>query len=340
MRMRAVELREFGGPERLVPVERAVPEPGETDALVRVRACGVCFHDTLVRAGRMPGVTLPRILGHEFSGEVVAVGQRVRSVSAGDRVAALTRVTCGMCRFCWTGHASLCLNPTRLSDGAYAEYVAVPEQGLRRVPDGVDFESAAIAACAIGPSYNGLVTKARVAPGETVVVTGASGGLGTHALQVAQLHSARTIAVTGSEAKAEALRKVGADHVVVSPRGDFAGDVKTLTDGAGADVVVENVGATFLPSSLKSLRKGGRLVLLGDLTGGPASINPAMILLRELSLVVGKTASPVELVEILELLSRRRLHAVVSERLELEAAARAHERLAARQALGRIVLVP
>jgi acryloyl-coenzyme A reductase len=339
-RMRAVELREFGGPEQLVPVERAVPEPRDGDAVVRVRACGVCFLDTLVRAGRMPGVTLPRVLGHEFSGEVVAVGPSVRTVHVGDRVAALTRVTCGMCRFCWTGHASLCVDPVRLSDGAYAEYVAIPEQGLKRIPAGVDFESAAIAACAIGPSYNGLVAKARVRPGETVVVTGASGGLGTHALQVAQLHSARTIAVTGSEAKAEALRKVGADEVVVSPDGDFAGAVKALTSGAGADIVVENVGAAFLPASLKSLRKGGRLVLLGDLAGGSVSVNPAVILLRELTLVVGKTASPVELIEILELLARRRLHAVVSERIELEAAARAHERLAARQAVGRVVLVP
>jgi NADPH:quinone reductase-like Zn-dependent oxidoreductase len=338
--MRVVELAEFGGPERLVPAERPVPEPGEGDVLVRVRACGVCFHDTLVRAGRMPGVTLPRVLGHEFSGEVVAVGSRVRTLRAGDRVAALTRVTCGMCRFCAMGHASLCTQPTLLSDGAYAEYVAMPEHGLTQIPDGVDFESAALAACAIGPSYNGLVTKAHVTPGETVVVTGASGGLGTHALQVAQLHSARTIAVTGSPAKTDALRKVGADEVVVSPNGDFATDVKKLTSGAGADIVVENVGAATIPASLKSLRKGGRLVLLGDLGGGSVSVNPAMILLREISFVVGKTASPVELAEILELLARRRLRAVISERLDLEAAARAHERLAARQAVGRMVLMP
>jgi acryloyl-coenzyme A reductase len=338
--MRAIELRAFGGPEQLVLVERPVPEPGETEALVRVRACGVCFHDTLVRAGRMAGVTLPRVLGHEFSGEVTAVGDRVRALRVGDRVAALTRVTCGTCRFCWMGHASLCVNPTRLSDGGYAEYVVAPEQALQRIPDGVDFDAAALAACAIGPSYNGLVRKAHVVPGETVVVTGAGGGLGSHALQVARLHAARTIAVTGSEAKADALRKIGADHVVVSPRGDFAGEVKVLTDGAGADIVVENVGATLLSSSLKSLRKGGRLVLLGDVTGASVSINPAVILLRELSLVVGKTASPVELTEILELLSRQRLHVVVSARLELEAAGHAHALLGERSGVGRNVLIP
>jgi acryloyl-coenzyme A reductase len=337
--MRVVELKEFGEPDRLVPAERAVPEPGETEALVRVRACGVCFMDTLVRAGRMPGITLPRVLGHEFSGEVTAVGRRVTAVRVGDRVAALTRVTCGACRFCLTGHVSLCVRPIRLPDGAYGEYVVMPEQGLRSMPDGVDFESAAIAACAIGPSYNGLVTKARVAPGDTVVVTGASGGLGTHALQVARLHGARTIAITGSEAKAAALREAGADHVVVSAA-DFSGEVKTLTGGAGADTVVENVGASCLPSSLKSLRKGGRLVLLGDVTGTSVSVNPAVILLRELSLVVGKTASPVELTEILELLARGRLRAVISERLPLDGAPRAHASLAARGAIGRIVLVP
>lgn len=339
-RMRAVELREFGGPECLVPAERPIPEPGDGHALVRVRACGVCFHDTLVRAGRMPGVTLPRVLGHEFSGEIVAVGAGVRGVGTGDRVAALTRVTCGRCRFCAGGHASLCVDPMRPTDGGYAEYVAMPAPGLQRIPEGVDFESAALAACAIGPSYNGLVTKARVTPGEVVVVTGAGGGLGMHALQVAQLHAARTIAVTGSEAKADALRQAGADAVVVSPSGDFAGQVKTLTAGAGADVVVENVGAASIPASLKSLRKGGRLVLLGDVSGGSVSVNPAMILLRELTLVVGKAASPVELAEILELLARRRLRAVVHERVELAAAARAHEWLAARQAVGRVVLVP
>lgn len=338
--MRAIELTEFGGPEQLRLVERQAPEPGETDALVRVRACGVCFHDTLVRAGRMAGVTLPRVLGHEFSGEVVGIGDRVRTLQVGDRVAALTRVTCGECRFCWTGHASLCVHQTRLSDGGYAEYVAVPAQALQQIPDGVDFEAAAIAACAMGPSYDGLTRKAHLTPGETVVVTGASGGLGIHALQVAQLHAARTIAVTGSPTKAEAIAKAGADHVVVSPHGDFSGDVKRLTDGVGADIVVENVGAPLLPSSLKSLRKGGRLVLLGDVAGGSVSINPAVILLRELSVVVGKTASPVELAEILGLLASRRLRAVVSERLDLDAAGRVHALLGSRGTVGRNILIP
>lgn len=342
--MRAVVLSEFGGPEKLAAVTLECREPGEKEVLVEVAACGVCFQDTLVRVGRLSTVRLPRVLGHEFAGRVAAVGPRVASVTVGDRVAAVPKAVCGQCRFCRAGHPSLCLNPLGhfgvTVDGGYAEFVCANEAALCRVPEGVTSEAAAIAACAIGPAYNGLRVKSDVRPGATVAITGASGGLGSHAIQVARLCAARVIAVTGSPSKVDAIREAGADEVILSETGDFSKQVRDLTDGLGADVVFDTVGGATLSASLRSLRNGGRLVLVGDLTGTPVSINPAVLILKELSIIVGKFASLGELREILELLSQGRLHARLSTTLELDAAAQAHARLEARQAMGRTVLLP
>jgi acryloyl-coenzyme A reductase len=342
--MRAVELVAFGGPDRLRCASRDVPRPGEGQAVVRVRACGVCFQDTLMRAGRAAAASLPRVPGHEFAGDVVAVGHGTRGIAVGDRVAAVPKITCGGCAPCRSGRRSLCAQPLGWFgvnlDGGYAEYVAADERALRPVPCGVAFEAAAIAACAIGPAYNGLMTKSRVTSGETVVVTGASGGLGSHAIQVARLAGARVIGVTGTAEKVPAVTAAGAEEVVVSGDGDFAAAVRAMTGGRGAEVVVENVGATTLVASLKSLRPGGRLVLLGDVSGTAALVSPAVLILKELSLVVGKYASPDELDDILSLLATGQLVPQVSATIALEEAAAAHARLEARQALGRCVLVP
>lgn len=236
--MKAVVQRTTGGPEVLVEEELARPRCGEGEVLVRITACGVCLHDIVVRNGTLKaGVELPVIPGHEVAGVVEEAGAGVTHVKPGDRVA-LTPCwhVCGMCKLCRGGHETLCLERRYLGDhglvGGYAEYVAVDAASAVRVPEGVDDTHAAIAACAIGTALNAVRDAGRITVGEHVLVTGAGGGVGVHAVQLARLAGARVIAQTTSAQKAALLASLGAHDVVVSARGeDFSRKVRELTAG-------------------------------------------------------------------------------------------------------------
>src|SRR5438105_15086454 len=194
--MKAIVQRATGGVDVLVMEDVAKPRPRARDAIVRIKACGVCFHDIVVRNGTMKaGVEMPLIPGHEIAGIVDEVGSDVTRVEPGDRVATTQRYhVCGMCRYCRGGLETLCPERRFLGDhgmvGGYAEFVAVEEDQVVRIPDSVTDEQAAIAACSIGTAFNGVRDVGRVAIGDCVLVTGAGGGVGVHALQLARLAGA------------------------------------------------------------------------------------------------------------------------------------------------------
>jgi D-arabinose 1-dehydrogenase-like Zn-dependent alcohol dehydrogenase len=342
--VRAVVLHEYGGPENLRLEEIPRPAPAADEVLVRVQACGVCHLDVIVRSGMRSRAKLPVVLGHEIAGEVVEVGGAVAGFGPGDRVAAITYQACGTCRCCRTGRPSLCLRPKgdvgQVRPGGYADYVSLPQASLVRVPDGLPVDAAALAACCLTPPYKAIRRVARVRPGETVLVTGATGGLGMAAIQIARASAARTIAVTGSPAKAEDLRRLGADEVVVSADGKFGDEVRRLTDGLGADVVVDTVGSAAFPGAIRGLARGGRYVVLGELSGAPVEVNLALVILKEWEIHGVQSASREDLEEVLQFLLRSGLRPVVWKTLPLDAAPDAHRQLGERRAVGRMVLVP
>lgn len=323
------------------------PTPGPRQVVLRVEACGVCFHDVVTRNGTLKaGIRMPLIPGHEVCGTVVAAGRDVRRIGPGDRVATSQRAhVCGECRHCRGGREPLCAEAEFLGDaglnGGYAEYVAVDADMVAAVPEGVAPDDAAIAACAIGTMLHAVREIGRVAPGETVLVTGAGGGLGQHGVQLAALAGARVIAQTGSAAKAEALRSAGADAVVVLPRGeDFSGAVKDLTAGEGVDVVIDTVGTPLFQATRRSLAKAGRWVLVGQLTGDFVPFNPAQLFLRGISMLSATSTTREELRQVLALLQRGAVRAVRDRSLPLAEAAEAHALVEAGVAAGRITLRP
>ena len=238
-------------------MQTAVPELKDGEVLVRLRATGVCYHDVMARQGHFPRTALPGIIGHEMAGEVAAPGRRATGFAAGDRVAILMKDHCGHCRQCVRARDHVCQNGSGLfgeaTPGGYAEYVVVPASALVHVPAGVSYEQAAVVPCALGTAYHGLQKVAAVQPGEAVLITGASGGVGIHAVQVARMLGARTIAVTTSEAKRAFLVEHGADDVIVSPDLDFAAQARALTGGAGVDVVFNIVGQMAWAAALKGM---------------------------------------------------------------------------------------
>jgi acryloyl-coenzyme A reductase len=339
--MKAVLLRQFGPAANLRVEEIPTPEPGPNEVLIRVHACGVCFHDVINRRGNLPRTRLPAVLGHEICGEVVALGNEVRRLSLGDRVASLQRVNCGSCHFCVDGRPTLCRNGAVFFGeeiaGGYAEYVSSPEHVLGRVPANVPSAEAAVVACTLGTAVHVLCNRARLQPGQTVLITGASGGVGVHAFQLARLLGARVIAVTSSPPKVERLHSLGAQDVICAPDLQFSRQVKGLT-GEGADVVVEVVGSSTMDQSLHALRNGGKLVVVGNVASGSAGLNPGLIILKELEVIGSFATNMGELDYALDLVSNGRIRMVLADEAPLFEATRAHELLESRAVTGRIVL--
>ena len=340
--MKAIRLKAFGAPNALQLEQIDVPRPVDGEVLVEVKACGVCYLDVIVRSGMRSRAKLPLTLGHEIAGIVTEVGPNVHSVKKGDRVASTYRIACGHCRYCRGGHGEICDHRRGIGehrDGGYAEYVTLPESVLANVPADVGFEKACVCGCVIGAVYNAVVKSARVRPGETVLVTGAGGGVGAHAVQISQLAGAHVIAITSSEDKVSRIKDLGAHDVLLTPRGsDFSVEVKRLTGGRGAEVVIEGVGSATFSFSFKSLAKGGRLVFVGEISGQPAQFNPALMIYKEAWFTGAQSANSEELTQVLDLVSTGGIRPVIGQVLPLEEAARAHQLLADRANFGRLVL--
>lgn len=345
--MKAMVVRQPGGLEAMRLETIPDPVAGPREVVIKVDACGVCFHDIVTRNGTLKaGVKMPCVLGHEISGTVVDAGRDVTRFKSGNRVATAQRYyICGACRFCRSGRESLCAERKFLGDyglvGGYGEYVAVGDDNVALVPDAVSLADASIASCAIGTCLNGVRDVGRVQMGESALVTGAGGGLGVHAVQLARHAGAMVIAQTTSPDKAELIRAAGAHHVVVHARGeDFSPEVKRLTHGRGVDVLIDNVGTPLFDPMRRSLGISGRWILIGQLTGEFVPFNPAQLFLKNQSMLSVTSTSRNQLEDVLGLMQRGDVKAMITQSLPLEKAAQAHRLVEAGRAAGRLVLRP
>lgn len=340
--MRATVLPRFGGPDVFRCEEIARPEPAADQMLVRVACCGVCGHDLLSRAGAFPHTRLPCVLGHEIAGIVEEAGPLVSGFRNGDRVALNQRISCGACEPCRAGRDNLCrvgagFYGDALS-GGYGAYVVASARNAVLLPDEIPLEVGAVLSCAIGTGYHAL-GRARLHLGSTVVITAASGGVGIHTVKLGRAMGLRVIAISSSEAKAERLRAAGADHVVITDGRGFHTEIKGLTDGDGADAVIEIAGSSTFASSLRCLKSGGRLVLVGNLEPGDVALNPAPPILKELEILGSAHATVSDLKQVVELVRQGRIVPEIGARFPVAEAAEAHRMMTAKAALGRVVLI-
>jgi D-arabinose 1-dehydrogenase-like Zn-dependent alcohol dehydrogenase len=345
--MKAVVVNKAGGLDALTYTDIPDPQPQGHELVLKVHSCGVCFHDVLTRNGTLKaGVRLPCVLGHEVAGTVVELGAQVKGFKLGDRVATTQRAyICGHCRFCRSGFEPLCAQRVFLGDvglvGGYAQYLAISSDCIAQVPDGVDLDHAAVAACAVGTVLNAVRDVGRVQMGETVLITGAGGGLGLHAIQLARLAGARVLAQTTSADKVELIRKMGAHEVVLHKRGEpFAPLVRDMTQGQGADVIIDNVGTVLFEDMRKSLAIQGRWLMIGQLTGDFVPFNPAQFFLKNQSLLSVTSTSRSQLEDVLTLMQRGQVTPVIERKLPLIEAAQAHQAVEAGRTTGRWLLSP
>ncbi|HZT52338.1 MAG TPA: zinc-binding dehydrogenase [Stellaceae bacterium] len=333
--MKAVVFHEFGPPEVMRVEEVPTPEPGPGEVQIEVRAVSVnTTLDLIVRAGKYPlPVKLPHVLGVDPSGVVAKLGAGVTTRRVGDRVTTDLLLNRGQ------PGPRVMLGLTVW--GGYAQYVVVPAACTYLLPDGVDFATATVVSRHAPLAFSMLRDKARVQPGEWVLVMGAAGGLGSAAVQAAKYFGARVIAAAGSDERVKAAMGLGADAGVNYRAADLTAEVKRITGGNGADVVLENIGDPELFSrAFLSLGRGGRLVTAGAHGGGIVPVNISHLYINHITIMGWTGQSDADLNDSLKAAADGRYRVLIDRIMPLSAAAEAHYYVAARSGLGKVILDP
>lgn len=340
--MKAIVFEKHGGPEVLQYTEAPEPRLSACDVLVRVRACALNHLDLWVRRG-LPGVPipLPHIPGSDIAGEVAKVGAEVKRVSVGQKVLLAPGVSCGRCRMCLAGQDNRCPEFSNLGyihDGGCAEFVKCPEMNCFPYPEKLSFEEAAAVPLVFQTAWHMLVGRARLKPGEEVLILGAGSGVGSAAIEIAKFFGCRVIVTAGSEEKLAKAKQLGADETIHHHKEKIRESVRKLTAKRGVDVVFEHVGAAVWDDCVASLANGGRLVTCGATTGYDAKIDIRFLFVRQLSILGSYMGTKDEFATVLKLVNDSKLRPVVDRIFPLEECHAAHEYLESGAQFGKVVL--
>ena len=342
--MQAVQLTDHGGRDVLSYDEVPDPEPAAEEVLLDVKAGALNHLDVWTRRG-LPGVELdfPHVPGSDAAGVVTEVGAGVTRFAPGDRVAVWAGVNCGDCEFCRRGEPTLCVDYHVLGEhvpGVHAEQITVHEDNLLPVPEDVDWATAAAAPLVFGTAWRLLIERGDLSAGETVLVLGASGGVGHAAVQIAAHAGCEVFATAGTAQKREYAAEIGADHTIDYTETDFATAVRDETGERGVDVVVDHVGADTWDDSLRALARGGRVLTCGATTGGRPQTNVDRIFWNQLSVIGSTMASSGTAARACSLVWDGPLEVRIRETLPMSRIARGHELLEGREGFGKVVVVP
>ena len=342
--MKAVVFKTHGGPEVLEYADAPDPTIKANEVLVEVKACALNHLDVWARGG-LPGIEipLPHILGNDIAGVVREVGSLASWVQPGDEVMLHPGVSCGHCAECLAGQDNSCRDYDIIGyrrDGGYAELVSAPAVNVIPKAAKLTWEEAAALPLVTVTAWHMLVTRAKVQPGETVLVHAAGSGVGSIGIQVAKLLGARVIATASSDEKLAKAKELGADELVNYSVETWPKEIKRLTNKRGVDVVFEHTGAATWPGSISSLKPNGRLVTCGATSGYAAQTDLRQVFYRHLTILGSFMGTKAELLEAMKFIESGRIRAVVDQTLPLGDARRAHELMEDRAQFGKLVLVP
>jgi NADPH:quinone reductase-like Zn-dependent oxidoreductase len=343
--MKAIIFHRHGGPEVLEYVDVPTPEPGPGEVRIHLHAAAVNRLDVWVRNG-WPGIRLeyPHIPGADGAGIISAIGPGVMQHQAGDAVVINSNLSDGTCEFCIAGADNLCAHWGLLGEtvsGTYAEYVVVPERNVMKLPNDFPFDRAAAAALVFHTAWHSLITRGRLQAGESVLIVGAGGGVNTASLQIAKYAGAKVYVVGSSASKLARAEQYGADVLIDrSQHGDWSKAVYQLTNRRGVDIVVDNVGAGTLPLSMRAVRKGGRLLTVGN-TGGPQfEFDNRYMFAKHLTYIGSTMGTRTDFARVMPLVFAGRLTPPIDETFALKDARLAHEYMERGEFFGKIILKP
>ena len=323
--------------------EMEVPDPGVGEVRLAVKAAAMNHLDLWIRRGLPMKITMPHIGGSDIAGIVDALGPGVQGVEKGTRVVVNPSLA-----YSWYDGAppgpNLPFPEFRIigehTQGGFAEYCVVPAENLVEIPEGVSFETAAAASLVSVTAWRGLMTRGKLRAGECVLITGASGGVSTMAIQIARLAGARVFAITRGGENVERVRALGAHIVYDRDDRDWGKHIFRDTAREGVDLVFDSVGEAIWPQCLKALKVGGRLVTYGATTGAKGETEIRLVFWKQLSILGSTMGNPLEYRTVMDLVFRGELKPVIHASLPLGEARRAHEILEAGEGFGKVVLVP
>ncbi len=341
--MRAAVFSEFGGPDVVEIRKVPIPAPGPGEVRVKVEAAAMNHLDLWVRRGLPIETPMPHIGGSDIAGVVDAVGAGVRSVPEGTRVV----VDPSLSYHWYEGQGqgeSFDELPFRIvgehTQGGMAEYTVVPAENLLEIPGDFPATEAAAAGLVFVTAWRALMARGELRAGERVLITGASGGVGTAAVQIAAHAGAKVFAVTGGPEKVRLTQELGAHVVYDRHEVDFSGEVWRDTDKKGVHLVFDTVGESVWPRCLRALSLGGRLVTSGATTGSRGVTEIRLIFWKQLSILGSTMGTPEQFRQVMRLVFDGTLRPVIQEVMPLADARRAHEILEDGNVFGKLVLVP
>lgn len=339
--MKAVIFDRVGGPEVLKTASVPKPIPKYQEVVVRVKACALNRLDYYLRIEEDDAMPMPHILGSDIAGEIDTLGDGIAGWKVGDSVLVSPALPCGQCLKCRDGSDKLCQSLRILgyqTQGGYADYTVVPAQNLLPKPGSLSYEEAASIPLVFTTAYHQLFTCGGLKSGDTVLVMGASSGIGSAAVQLCKAAGARVITTVGTEEKIEQARGLGAQIVVNHSKQNWTDKVRQSTGGVGVDLVCEHFGGQFLTETIDLLSPGGRLITIGYTVGSKLHLDLAKVLSKQITIGTSYMGSKAELAEALKLIEWGLVKPVVDKIFPLEKAREAHEFLESRQHFGKIVL--
>lgn len=318
------------------------PQVSAGQVLIQIKACALNHLDLWVRRG-IPGsrLPMPHILGSDISGVVAEVGAGVAHVKAGEEIFISPGTSCGVCERCLIGDENNCRYYGVIGEnsvGGYAQYIAVPGVNVMAKPANLSFSEAAAFPLTFLTSWEMLVNKCRVRPGEVVLVLAAGSGVGVAAVQIAKLHGAIVIAAAGSDEKLEKVKALGADFFINYEEQSFREEVMKLTGKRGADIIFEHVGEKTWPESIKTLGRGGRLVTCGATTGYNATTDLRYLFSKNLQIFGSIMGSKGTMLRIADFFRAGKLQPVIDRVMPLAEAQEGHRVLARCEQFGKVVL--
>ena len=340
--MKAVIFNQHGGPEVLQLADVPDPKPGRGEVLIEVKATSINHIDIFLRRG-MPGikVPMPKIVGCDAAGIIRELGSDLTGLKTGQRVTINPGISCGHCESCAAGFGSQCsswgmVGETR--DGAYAELIAVPAHIVLPIPDSMPFTEAAAAPLVFITAWSMMVEKGNIRPGEDLLILGAGAGVGTAAIQIAKMVGCRVFVTASTDEKLQKAKALGADVLINYSKDEFDKQIRELTNKRGVDVVVDYVGADTWVRSLRSARRGGRVLTCGATTGFAPQTDLRHIFFRQVRVIGSTMGSHHDFLEVMKCVFRGQLKPVIDRVLPLAEAVKGHELIEQRAVFGKIVL--
>ncbi len=327
--------------------EIADPKPKPNEVVFKVKAAALNYNDIWGMRGVPVAVPLPHVSGSDAAGEVIAIGEDVTNFKVGDRVVSHSNMACRVCEACTDGREYDCTKrtiwgfQTGPTWGAFSEITHLPEVNVAKIPEGVSFDEAASSSMTILTSWHMLVGRAKIRPGQTVLIMGGGSGVGSFGIQIAKLYNCNVIA-TGSPDKLDKLKELGADHAVDHRKPDWAKEVRQLAKPfGGIDISFDHIGQTHWNDQLTLLKYGGTLVTCGATTGYDAKTDLRHIFFKGTNILGSTQGTKAELEQGLYWMGKKKIKSIIDSEYNFENAAEAHTKMLTGKGLvGKILLKP